>query len=417
MHICATNICVWIRTLVLESLKELTIYFQRRQGLSEDGLLDSIRSHTLQHAGTVLGTHSGPHPEWEPIDLRVRDGSNDKLLSKALNSSARAASKAVYRSASYIAGDGITTQQSPENEINDLESTTLIRKLKKYVSTTVASTISSTLPSTTTTRAPTTISSTTTTTTTTAAPPTTLAPLTQSSTLASSTIQTIVTDAITTPSTPASVFNNPLSGMENAFQTFSGLSHNETHVESLDTLFPQALYDASPSPGTNLSCGRVNIMGTIVQDSAPYLYPFIIEYSLIGKVTTQSHSIRFGFMCVLFFYLQAPLSFTWCGNILDAMQRAMKKIWSIVWKWCCRVVLSQWHNVLVRDVLIVLAPRKDSSSVYWHWSHRSSAWFYSLYWSWRANSIVWPSSLPIVRTVLFSASRFWPFSLDSVGNY
>lgn len=33
---------------------------------------------------------------------------------------------------------------------------------------------------------------------------------------------------------------------------------------------------------SNDSCGRINIMGTIVQDSAPYLYPFIIEYSLIG---------------------------------------------------------------------------------------------------------------------------------------
>lgn len=30
------------------------------------------------------------------------------------------------------------------------------------------------------------------------------------------------------------------------------------------------------------SCGRVNIMGTIVQDAEPYLFPFIIEYSLIG---------------------------------------------------------------------------------------------------------------------------------------
>lgn len=29
-------------------------------------------------------------------------------------------------------------------------------------------------------------------------------------------------------------------------------------------------------------CGRINIMGSIVQDSAPYLFPFIIEYSLIG---------------------------------------------------------------------------------------------------------------------------------------
>lgn len=62
MHICATNICVWIRTLVLESLKEITIYYQRRQALSDEGvLLDSIRSHTLKHAGTVLGTHSGKH--------------------------------------------------------------------------------------------------------------------------------------------------------------------------------------------------------------------------------------------------------------------------------------------------------------------------------------------------------------------
>lgn len=30
------------------------------------------------------------------------------------------------------------------------------------------------------------------------------------------------------------------------------------------------------------SCNRTNIMGSIVQDSAPYLYPFIIQYSLIG---------------------------------------------------------------------------------------------------------------------------------------
>jgi len=30
------------------------------------------------------------------------------------------------------------------------------------------------------------------------------------------------------------------------------------------------------------SCNRINIMGTIVQDASPYLYPCIIEYSLIG---------------------------------------------------------------------------------------------------------------------------------------
>lgn len=32
----------------------------------------------------------------------------------------------------------------------------------------------------------------------------------------------------------------------------------------------------------NDSCGRLNIMGTIVEDAAPFLYPLVIEYSLIG---------------------------------------------------------------------------------------------------------------------------------------
>lgn len=32
----------------------------------------------------------------------------------------------------------------------------------------------------------------------------------------------------------------------------------------------------------NRTCERMEIMGSIVSDSAPYLYPFIVEYSLIG---------------------------------------------------------------------------------------------------------------------------------------
>lgn len=284
MHICATNICVWIRTLVLESLKEITVYYQRRQAITDEKegvLLDSIRSHTLKHAGTVLGTHSGPAPEWEP-ELRVRDDSNENLLNKAFNATGRALSKAVSRSASYLAAE-TSTQESPSTPSNDLESTTMIRKLKKFVSTAASTTISSTLPSTT---------STTTTTTTTRTPEPTFARFTESSTLASSTVETIITDAVTaTTATPASVFNNPLGALENAYQTLSGISHNVTEpersFESLDSLFPQALIAASAAPGSNSSCGRVNIMGTIVQDSAPYLYPFIVEYSLIGRFQQQ----------------------------------------------------------------------------------------------------------------------------------
>lgn len=55
--------------------------------------------------------------------------------------------------------------------------------------------------------------------------------------------------------------------------------------EFIDDIIPQALKALNTTNGTvesPLSCGRVNIMGTIVQESAPYLFPFIIEYSLIG---------------------------------------------------------------------------------------------------------------------------------------
>ncbi|KAL1505390.1 hypothetical protein ABEB36_004967 [Hypothenemus hampei] len=60
---------------------------------------------------------------------------------------------------------------------------------------------------------------------------------------------------------------------------------SENGTEFLDNLTPQAFirYFTKNFTGvSNDSCGRINIMGTIVQDSAPYLFPFIIEYSLIG---------------------------------------------------------------------------------------------------------------------------------------
>lgn len=58
------------------------------------------------------------------------------------------------------------------------------------------------------------------------------------------------------------------------------LTSNDT--EYLDGILPEALTVFNQTVNSTDSCGRVNIMGTIVQDSSPYLYPFIIEYSLIG---------------------------------------------------------------------------------------------------------------------------------------
>lgn len=70
-------------------------------------------------------------------------------------------------------------------------------------------------------------------------------------------------------------------------QMFNYQRHNLTNnidhdFETIESLFPQALTALSTINPNATSCGRVNIMGTIVQDSAPYLYPFVIEYSLIG---------------------------------------------------------------------------------------------------------------------------------------
>lgn len=67
---------------------------------------------------------------------------------------------------------------------------------------------------------------------------------------------------------PNSINGTEMLGIPQAFSWFFTSSNNTT-----------------PENATNMaqvSCERVNIMGTIVQDSAPYLYPFIIEYSLIG---------------------------------------------------------------------------------------------------------------------------------------
>lgn len=61
MHVFATNICVWIRTLVLESLKEITAYYIARRSEPESSpIAEDLRQHTLIHAGMIMGTELGP---------------------------------------------------------------------------------------------------------------------------------------------------------------------------------------------------------------------------------------------------------------------------------------------------------------------------------------------------------------------
>jgi endonuclease V-like protein UPF0215 family len=61
MHVMATNICVWIRTLVLESLKEITGYYIARGNEPEPSpIAEDLRQLTLSYAGMTLGTELGP---------------------------------------------------------------------------------------------------------------------------------------------------------------------------------------------------------------------------------------------------------------------------------------------------------------------------------------------------------------------
>lgn len=65
----------------------------------------------------------------------------------------------------------------------------------------------------------------------------------------------------------------------------SNIDHTFPPLPEMFQPHAEALSDLSTIPPFHknvTSCERVNIMGTIVQDSTPYLYPFIIEYSLIG---------------------------------------------------------------------------------------------------------------------------------------
>ncbi|XP_060800661.1 proton channel OtopLc isoform X2 [Amyelois transitella] len=157
MHVVATNICVWIRTLVLESLKEITDYHVRNPlGVTGEGVLGMIRKHTLRHSGKVIGAAS--------------------------------------TAATTVAATAATTIKSAGEHMLNIVTTT-------------------------------------------AAAPTT------------------VTTSTTTTNNSLEIF------------------------ESFDALNPAPLI---ANIDNSTVCGRNPIMGSIVSDSAPYLYPFIIEYSLIG---------------------------------------------------------------------------------------------------------------------------------------
>ncbi|KAL5276843.1 OTOP3 family protein [Megaselia abdita] len=281
MHVVATNLCVWIRTLVKESLHEITRYHQNRGPDPEDSvILESIRKHTLRHASHVLGTHAGPNSEFEVLEGLPRQNTN--ILSKIMNGVS-----------SMFSSTEITSTLPPTTTTTSAPwlTSTVSRKLKKFITSTTMTTPSTTMSTTTTTtELPTSVFSTTTQEPRTTTPVTsTVAAILSTLGLSSSTESTQSAVPSTSASEDGFMMNNLFSGMENNFQTFSGISHPDSNaimfenLESLDNIYPAAL-SSNIATLNSTACGRVDIMGTIVYDSAPYLYPFIIEYSLIGAV-------------------------------------------------------------------------------------------------------------------------------------
>jgi len=98
-------------------------------------------------------------------------------------------------------------------------------------------------------------------------------------------------ETVTSPQS-SGILDSVVSSVAENIKSFSDLRPDPTsnidyNFPPIENILPHAeaysqLSTIPPFHVNVTSCERVNIMGTIVQDSTPYLYPFIIEYSLIG---------------------------------------------------------------------------------------------------------------------------------------
>nr|XP_033337149.1 proton channel OtopLc isoform X6 [Megalopta genalis] len=265
MHVVATNLCVWIRTLVLESIKEITKHHQK-MGQFEAGILESIKQHSMRNAGAILGT--------APRDVAF------------LREASLTATRASTSAASTVA----STTVAPLGRVMRTTARAVARAVTTPTTTTTTgwnpppSTMASTsapLPNLTTTAA-TTLS----TLLTTLTPKTTTEERTTTTTTTTTTASTTTTStSTTTPSTTFSFLSDlldaPADSKEQVHQIFNANNHTNSsdYWSSNFGMIAEALTDEEMASN---SCGRVNIMGTIVQDAEPYLFPFIIEYSLVG---------------------------------------------------------------------------------------------------------------------------------------
>ncbi|XP_061927417.1 proton channel OtopLc isoform X2 [Apis cerana] len=268
MHVVATNLCVWIRTLVLESIKEITKHHQK-MGQFEAGILESIKQHSMRNAGAILGTAPRDVALLREAPLTATRSSTVPTsvastiaasFGRMMKTTARAIARAVTTPTSTT-----TTGWNPPTSMTTSTST-------PQPSLTTASTLTTFLtaltPRTTTEERTT---------------PTTPATTTTSTTTAAATTTTTTTNI---PSTTLSyfvqLFDAPQADNREEIHQIFDLNNQTNSSEYWSPNFGAYAEALTDEEIASNSCGRVNIMGTIVQDAEPYLFPFIIEYSLIG---------------------------------------------------------------------------------------------------------------------------------------
>ncbi|XP_034947235.1 proton channel OtopLc isoform X2 [Chelonus insularis] len=285
MHVVATNLCVWVKTLVFESLKEITQITQR-DNREDIGLMESIKRHTINNADIILGNVPRDIAQLRLAPTPLTSKTTSRLLSDTVATTRRLfrttppSINRVARSTARSVARAITHGTTTSTAATTTTSTTI--------------TPSTTLSSTTTTMIPTTPSTTSTTSTTTSRPTlstiidaltSTVKPDNATTRMTTSTTTTTTTLTPSTSSSPLTTFGSVMWDFGESPQPIGhGFPQifdvvNQTNGSSIwSPTF--AFYQGAPL--NENSCGRVNIMGTIVQDAAPYLFPFIIEYSLIG---------------------------------------------------------------------------------------------------------------------------------------
>ncbi|KAJ8919487.1 hypothetical protein NQ315_002108 [Exocentrus adspersus] len=252
MHVVATNICVWIRTLVIEYLKEINSYYMKRLNSTLPNEISPYYAESFH----LHDASSTPKPWPGVIKSTVSN------LATTLPTTARARFRDFFQTTASTAATALNSVTTTLPTTTSMPTTPMLRTTAARVW-----------------RAFTTSLTTTTTTSTTPAPYRNFLDFRSFNNFVAN---DVANGTLRIENSDIKVLFLITVAEESTLTQDLGNSITSTDVELIDDILPQALTAFNNTVNSTDSCGRVNIMGSIVQESSPYLYPFIIEYSLIG---------------------------------------------------------------------------------------------------------------------------------------